>query len=463
MSNAMNGSARFEHARKIADAVLYEGYLLYPYRASSSKNQIRWQFGVLTPPAWSDLGSGEPSASQTECIIEPSDNAILHVKVRFLQVRARIMERAVDTSGEAFTEVPSLTVDGETLLTWDAAEEREVDVTLPLAAIIDTGRAIPFEMPGSRTTEPLHDRSGTLAGQTVHQQWPISGLLRLSAEALDGPYGVARLRLRIENVTPAAAHEVTREDALRQSLVAAHALLSLDDGTFISLLEYPEWAKHAAVSCENLHTFPVLVGEDGRRDLMLSSPLILYDYPKIAPESGGDLFDATEIDEILLLRTMTMTDDEKREARATDHRAGAIVDRADAMPAEMMDRLHGAVRYLREVTGESTPEAEPERLPWWDPGVDTSVSPDTDSVEIEGVDVARGSTVRLRPGARRADAQDMFLIGRIATVEAVLTDLEDMQYLAVTLQDDPGADLQKAHGRFLYFSPEEVEPLGESP
>jgi len=121
------------------------------------------------------------------------------------------------------------------------------------------------------------------------------------------------------------------------------------------------------------------------------------------------------------------------------------------------------VRYLREVTGESTPEAEPERLPWWDPGVDTSVSPDTDSVEIEGVDVARGSTVRLRPGARRADAQDMFLIGRIATVEAVLTDLEDMQYLAVTLQDDPGADLQKAHGRFLYFSPEEVEPLGESP
>ena len=452
-------SSRFELARKIADAVLYEGYLLYPYRASSSKNQIRWQFGVLTPPSWSDLGSGEPSASQTECIIEPGDNATLHIKVRFLHVRAKILEQAIGDFSNNFVEVPSLTVDGETLLTWDNADEQEIDVTLPLSEIIGGQQVVPFELSGSCDSEPLLDASGECVGRTAHRQWPVSARIRLSAEEIEGPYGIVRLRARVENASAWSEPGATRVDALRHSLIAAHVLLSLDDGKFISLLDYPEWAKHAVASCENIHTFPVLVGDEDQRDLLLSSPLILYDYPKIAPESQGDLYDAMEIDEILLLRTMTLTDDEKQEARATDRRAAAIVDRADAMPAEMMDRLHGAVRYLREVTGGATPEPEMERLPWWDPGVDTSVSPDTDSVVVDGIDVARGSTVRLRPGVRRADAQDMFLIGRIATVEAVMTDLEDKQYLAVTLLDDPGADLRKAHGRFLYFAPEEVEPL----
>jgi hypothetical protein len=66
--------------------------------------------------------------------------------------------------------------------------------------------------------------------------------------------------------------------------------------------------------------------------------------------------------------------------------------------------------------------------------------------------------VRLRPGARRADAQDMFLIGRMAEVQAVLHDVDDKPYLAVTLADDPDEDIRIAHGRFLYFSTDEVEP-----
>jgi len=98
-------------------------------------------------------------------------------------------------------------------------------------------------------------------------------------------------------------------------------------------------------------------------------------------------------------------------------------------------------------------------VPWWDPEADASVSPDTDSVLIDGLPVARGSQVRLRPGSRRADAQDMFLAGRIAEVQAVLTDVDDRPYLAVSLTDDPDADLRVAHGRFLYFMPDEVEAL----
>jgi hypothetical protein len=97
-------------------------------------------------------------------------------------------------------------------------------------------------------------------------------------------------------------------------------------------------------------------------------------------------------------------------------------------------------------------------VPWWDPGADASVSPATDFVVVNGQRVAAGSRVVLRPGARRADAQDMFLADRAALVEAVLIDVDDTTYLAVTLEDDPAADLQSAHGRFLYFSPDEVEP-----
>ena len=190
---------------------------------------------------------------------------------------------------------------------------------------------------------------------------------------------------------------------------------------------------------------------------MLSSPIILYDYPQVAPESPGEMFDATEIDEILALRTMTLTDDEKAEARATDRHAAAIIDRVDTLPPEILDRLHGAVRYLRKSTAKAT--GEPENVPWWDPGADASVSPETDSLQIAGVSVAKGSRVRLCPGQRGADAQDMFLEGRLATVEAVFSDVDGNSHVAVTLVDDLAADLQRWHGRFLYFSPDEIEPL----
>jgi len=441
----------FDLARQVADSVLYEGYVLYPYRASSQKNRTRWQFGVLVPRAWSEAGANEPWFSQTECLVESGADTVVRVKLRLLQAQAKIVEEAVGDG--RFRPVPSLEVGEAVHVTWDEGIEREVDATLTVADLLGAERTIPFEIPAGRETEPI-----ATAGRIVRERWPIAGVLRIGAERLEGPYGLVKVRLRVENVTPWEGRDVGRDEALRRSLLAAHSLLAMEGGAFVSLLEPPEWARPAAAACANLHTWPVLVGE-GRRDLILSSPIILYDYPTIAPESPGDLFDATEIDEILTLRTMTLTDAEKREARATDERAAAIIDRVDAMPPEMLDRLHGSIRYLREVTGEAA--AAPERVPWWDPGADASVSPDTDSVLVGEVAVARGSRVRLRPGTRRADAQDMFLVGRIARVEAVLFDVDNASYLAVTLADDPNADLFAGHGRFLYFAPDEVEPLEE--
>jgi hydrogenase maturation protease len=126
------------------------------------------------------------------------------------------------------------------------------------------------------------------------------------------------------------------------------------NGQFVSLLEPPENLKDLAASCENVGAWPVLVGAEGQRDTMLASPIILYDYPQIAPESPGDLFDGTEIDEILALRIMTMTDDEKREMRSTDDRARKILERTEALPVELLTRLHGTLRELRSLKEETS-------------------------------------------------------------------------------------------------------------
>jgi hydrogenase maturation protease len=137
-------------------------------------------------------------------------------------------------------------------------------------------------------------------------------------------------------------------------LVSTHAVLGVQNGEFLSLLEPPTEMQSFAVQCQNLGVWPVLVGDQGQRDTLLASPIILYDYPQIAPESAGDLFDGTEIDEILSLRILTLTDDEKREIRQSDERAREILERTEAMPAEQFMKLHGALRSLRPLK-ETTP------------------------------------------------------------------------------------------------------------
>jgi hypothetical protein len=147
--------------------------------------------------------------------------------------------------------------------------------------------------------------------------------------------------------------QISRDAALMQSLVSAHVLLGGVDAQFVSLLDPPENLKEFAADCQNLGAWPVLVGADGERDTMLSSPIILYDYPQIAPESPGDLFDGTEIDEILALRILTMTDDEKSEMRNSDERARRMLERTENLPMEHLMKLHGTLRELRSLKEET--------------------------------------------------------------------------------------------------------------
>lgn len=425
-------TASFEGVQQVADALLFEGYVLYPYRASDGKNKVRWQFGVLMPPAYGAIDSSERTSSQTECLLD-GDDGVLTVRIRFLQAQRRTVLDA-DRA-----EVDSLQTEDASYVPWDEAVEQHIDVTVALS---DLPLRVPFEVAGGTEMEPVS------TGFLQRTRLPLTGVLSLSSEQLPGPYGVVRLRLGVENTS--AGNELDRTGALRQALIAHHLLVAADGCRFLSLLEPPEWAVGYVADCENLGIFPVLAG-----DLLLSSPIILYDHPQIAAESQGDLFDATEIDEILSLRTMTLTEDEKREVRGTDPRAAAMLDRVDSMPQEILDRLHGTLRYVRKVTEREPPPAD---TPWWDPGNDASVSPGTDTVMVGGVAVGNGVRVRLRPGVRRADAQDMFLADRLGTVVAVLSDVDGETHLAVALDGEEG-EVQRSHGRYLYFSPDEIEPL----
>src|SRR5215813_1186421 len=85
-------TGHLEQARQVADAILYEGYLLYPYRRSAQKNQTRFQFGVLVPPPYQAVDECERTASQTECQLEGPDETKILVLVRFLQLQRRVVQ-----------------------------------------------------------------------------------------------------------------------------------------------------------------------------------------------------------------------------------------------------------------------------------------------------------------------------------------------------------------------------------
>lgn len=457
MSTAASGHRappRFERARQVADAVLYEGYVLYPYRASARKNHVRWQFGVLAPRDWSRAGGCEEWWSETECLIEGDADTRLVGTTRFLQVRTRRVEAAED-GGRRFRAVPSLEADGRLWTSWEEGVEREVEFEVAPCGARAQEHERRFSFPGTSETESIPTEAGAPVGRVVREQRLLAGVLRISSERIGAPAPLYKLRLRVENRTPWHAPGAPREETLSSFFVAVHTLLAVRAGSFLSLTDPPAWASAAAAGCRNRRAWPVLVGERGSRDVVLSSPIILEDYPEIAPESPGDLYDATEIDEILTLRTMTLSDEEKREARATDPRAAAIIDRVDGLPPAVLDRLHGAIRYLRD----AAPPPEESRPAWWDPAAEASVDPETASIEVDGTTIAKGSRVRLRPRTRGGDVQDRFLAGRAAVVQGVFLDVDDGRHLAVVLEGDPAADLHQWHGRFFYFAPDEVEPI----
>jgi hypothetical protein len=451
-----------DQVREIADAVLYEGYLLYPYRASSSKNQSRWQFGVLGPPRAGAASFSEQPDMAVQCLLRPrAPVAAVSIHLRFLQLQQREAQRLNPESG-SYEAVAALEVNGSSVLSWDEAVEREI--ALPYVPL-DGASDHPIAVPGGEDVEPVTSGSGRLMGRVVRRRWAITARVRTEVEVDDGFY---RLSVHVENEHP---RDVADKDAaIRVSLIGAHLLLEAQDAAFVSLLEPPAEAARAVERCHQRRCFPVLVGAPGSTDVVLGAPIILYDYPEIAAQSKGALFDGTEIDEILTLRVMTMTDAEKAEARATDPRAREIIDRCDEMSSADMQQLHGILRDpyaaalgpadtgLADLRDLEPPSFDTGDVPWWDPEADASVQPELDAVMINGISVSRGSIVQVHP-SRRADAQDLFFAGQLARVVAVLSDVDGDVHVALVLLDDPALELHEWYGRYFYFAPDELEPV----
>jgi hypothetical protein len=343
--------------RKIAEAVLYEGYVLWPYRKSAMKNQQRWTFGGVYPRAYSEArGEDDPWLMQTQCLIVGARDAKVEVRVRFLHVTERKVASPGPLRGQGLGErggradagrlefVDELRVGEELYLPWDEATEREIEVgRFGLSVLLEAPRRVGIDIPGGSSQEELTDSTGEVPGVLVRSWRALRGAVEVGAEELrEGVFG---LTVGITNTTAWGGED--RESTLRQTFCSTHTTIEIEGGNLVSMTDPPEELRELAERCENLGTWPVLVGEEGDKNLLLSSPIILSDYPRIAPESPGDLFDGGEIDQLLILNILTLTDEEKAEMRASDPRAREILERCESLSQEQLMNLHGAIREFR--------------------------------------------------------------------------------------------------------------------
>lgn len=352
----------------IANAVLYEGFMLYPYRTSSVKNRHRWNFGVLYPPRYSEVADGyERSSVQTECLFEAGPTTAIGLKLRFLQFTAEKTE-------ECEIQIESQSAGARQTMT------REISIGANLRGCVEARLTL------------LHD-------------------------------ALFKVQVRLSNLGAYAGN--SRDAALEHAFISSHIVLRVENGKFISSIDPPEALQPHVDVCVNEGLWPVLVGTTGAASHMLAAPIILGDYPRVAPQSPTNLFDGAEIDEILTLRIMTLTEQEKQEIRGADPRTRQMLENAESIGSEQLMNLHGVLN--KQMT----------RPP-----------------------LRKGDRVRLQP-KRRADVFDIALKGKSATVESVEEDFENRVYITVTIDDDPGKDLGMTGqpGHRFFFDADEVEPL----
>jgi hypothetical protein len=247
---------------------------------------------------------------------------------------------------------------------------------------------------------------------------PLRGFVVLATEAAGE--GSWRVTLRVENATPFEG--TTRTEALERSLVSTHPLVRVDSGRFVSPLE--------AEGCANVNTWPILVTQ--RDDAVLGAAIVLPDHPQLARASTGNLFDATEIEEALVLHVQALSDAELHQIEEQDPAVREMIERASAVTPDQLLALHGLMRPVDDPR-----DGEP-------------------AATVGGVTYTPGGSVILRPG-NRADAQDLLLAGRLATIDRIYVDVDDRVYLGVTLDDDPAQELMRETGRYYYFFADEVE------
>ncbi|HXU20552.1 MAG TPA: hypothetical protein VN788_08225 [Verrucomicrobiae bacterium] len=395
---------QLDELRKLSSTLLYEGCLLYPYRASALKNQRPgWTFGALLPRAYVAENPGESDLMQAQVLARTSGDAMLELEVRFLQLDADGPE-----SGGVI--------------------ERCVNVQAELKSLLlqNSQTSFEFPVPGFEG-----DR--------------IQGSAEVGAEHTTG--NIFRYTVRVRNMSgmPDGAC-ASRDAALNYSLLSVNGLLTIHMGEFTSSLEPPDELREEAARCKQVGVYPVLAGDVQTRATMLISPIILYDFPQVAPESKGDFFDSSEIDEMLALRVLTLSDAEREEIvqRAPDS-ARQILNRTTNLSESEIRGMHGAFRAPKNNAVNEWSDEDMARL---------------ETICVSGVDLRKGDRVRVWP-QNRADIFDIALQGKEATIEALEQTFEGEIYVAVTIDDDPGRDLGEMRqiGHRFFFRAEEIELL----
>jgi hypothetical protein len=373
----------------LVDSLLYEGYALYPYTPGATKNATPTPFGIVYPPAYAEANPATFDHLRAECVIAALEQAELKATVRFLHA-----------SGDRH----------------QAAERRLELPPTTLADLAGDGVGTEFEFEGDAR---------------------IEGRVRLRAELLDG--GLARVRMCVHNSTRVdGAAELTRGEALRSSLISTLVVVETSAGRFVSPLERDGVAGRAVAACASVNTFPLLANPSDTA--ILGAAFVLPDHPAMAPESLGNLFDNTEIEEALLLHVHALSDDEREQISEQDEAVREMLARAQETTPEEIMQLHGRLE-----------EIEPA-----EPG---HPNPGESEIETARGVVRKGGKVVLRPAPGGRDIYDTLLAGRTATVERIYFDYDDQIHVGVTVDGDASQELFRETGRYIFFKGDEVEPL----
>ena len=378
-----------EALEQLVDSLLWEGYALYPYTPTATKNATPTPFGIVYPPVYAAALASTYDHLELRCVLEAPPDAVLGAEVRFLA-----------PGGQRHTAV-----------------ERRLELT---GAMVGALAHVPARKPASVSC----------GGEGA----PLSVEMTLETRELgEREYEVI---LRVANGTLVSSG-LDRAGALGRSLLSTHPIVRVHGGRFLSPLERP---------CQSVNTFPVLASPAD--DVVLGAAIVLPDHPEIAPESHGGLFDSTEIEEALLLHVQVLSDAERAEIEQQDPAVREMIARAAAATPEQIVALHGRVTVRDPHTTE--PPSEPPGL------VDPRAG--EEAAEVDGVTFRRGSAVVIRPRPD-ADLHARMLDGRRATIERIFTDYDGRTHLGVTIDDDPGQELMRETGRYLFFFAEEVEVM----
>ncbi|MEP6950700.1 MAG: hypothetical protein ABI863_15550 [Ginsengibacter sp.] len=330
----------------ITRTLLYEGYALYPYHRSAIKNQKPIPFGVVFPQRYNIYNAHAHSKMQTQCIVTGSDDLTINISMRFLHLKkTELFEKvpAHEAVEDNFIPVYNLNISDKFYQAgWQTAERKINTGDLQISQLIKNKKVIPVEFDEMYDSKYFYDKSGKAAKQ-INSISGIKGSVIIEAAPAGNMQNTFRLTVTVINTTPVEnAEQVTRDEVLSQSFLSTHTVLQTRNAVFISHQNPGEKWEETISGCENINTWPILIDESNTT--LLSSPIILYDYPRINPQSLGDLFDSTEIEEALLLHVAVLSDEEKQQIARGDEKLQAMLTRVSQVTPKEMINFHSGLK-----------------------------------------------------------------------------------------------------------------------